>query len=70
MRPDLWTVIVTNLVFITVPTLKMLESLVKVYVDKLDLLPSPLNFQCAIFIVKLGSYAKAYFTYLYQFNIR
>ena len=29
-------------------------------------LTPPLNFQCAIFIVKLGSYAKAYFTYLYQ----
>ena len=64
MRPDLWTVIVTHLVFITVPTLKMLESLVKVYVDKLDLL-SPLNFQCAIFTVKLGSYAKAYLIYIY-----
>ena len=30
MRPDLWTVAVTHLVFITVPTLKMLESPVKV----------------------------------------
>jgi len=38
LRPDLWTVTATHLVFITVSTLKMLESLVKVYVGKLDLL--------------------------------
>ena len=30
MRPDLWTVAVTHLVFTTAPTLKMLESSVKV----------------------------------------
>ena len=30
LRPDWWTVLVTHLAFITVPTLKMLESPVKV----------------------------------------
>ena len=37
LRPDLWTVPVTHLAFITVLTLKMLESPVKVYIGKLDL---------------------------------
>ena len=30
LKPDLWTVLVTHLVFITVPILKMLESPVEV----------------------------------------